>query len=173
MDVVVVATVVAGASVCSRSLQKRTIPQSITITNLNIGSSCLPLLLLLDEVSSTTVGCADAYYNLGCAYENGMGVEIDKKKAKHYYELAAMNGNVIARHNLGCMEYNAGNHQRAFKHFIISAKTGDKGSLDNVKQGYTIGHVTKDEYANTLRQYQKSQDEMKSEARDKALVARN
>ena len=30
------------------------------------------------------------------------------------------------------------------------------------------GHITKDEYANTLREYQKSQDEMNSDARDKA-----
>ena len=30
------------------------------------------------------------------------------------------------------------------------------------------GYVTKEEYANTLREYQKSQDEMKSDARDKA-----
>ena len=39
-----------------------------------------------------------------------------------------------------------------------------------VKEGYTAGYVnvTKDEYANTLRAYQKSVDEMKSEARDKA-----
>ena len=32
------------------------------------------------------------------------------------------------------------------------------------------GDVTKDEYANTLREYQKSQDEMKSDARDKAVA---
>ena len=37
-----------------------------------------------------------------------------------------------------------------------------------IKQGFMGGVVTKDEYANTLRAYQKSKDEMKSEARDKA-----
>ena len=40
------------------------------------------------------LGCAVAYLNLGIAYENGMGVEIDKKKAKYYYELAAMKGDI-------------------------------------------------------------------------------
>ena len=34
-----------------------------------------------------------------------------------------------------------------------------------------LGNVTKDEYANTLREHQKSQGEMNSDARDKALVA--
>ena len=56
---------------------------------------------------------------------------------------------------------------------MIAARTGDKESLDTVKEGYVAGHVTKDQYANTLREYQKSQDEMKSDARDKALAARN
>ena len=95
---------------------------------------------------------------------------IDKKKARHYYELAAMNGSIKARHNLGATEYNNGNYDRAFKHFIIAASAGNKPSLDNVKQGYMRGHVTKEEYANTLREYQKSQDEMTSDARDKAAV---
>ena len=116
------------------------------------------------------LGHAGAYFNLGNAYYNGNGVEIDAKKARHYYELAAMKGDVPARHNLGCFEGEAGNIQRAMKHLLISARAGDKLSLDTVKDGYMRGHVTKDQYANTLREYQKSQDEMKSEARDKAAA---
>ena len=119
------------------------------------------------------LGCAEAYYNLGNSYREGLGVDINTKKAKHYFEFAAMNGDVTARHNLGCSELEAGNHQRAFRHYIIAARAGFKDSLDTVKQGYMLGHVTKDEYANTLREYQNSQDEMKSKARDKALTARN
>ena len=119
------------------------------------------------------LGCAKAYYSLGNSYREGMGVDINTKKAKQYYELAAMNGDITARHNLGGLEYNAGSHHRAFKHFVISARAGDKLSLDTVKGGYTGGLVTKEEYANTLRGYQQSQDEMKSEARDKALAAHN
>ena len=42
------------------------------------------------------LGHAEAYYNLGCSYRTGDGVEIDTKKAKHYDELAAMNGSVQA-----------------------------------------------------------------------------
>ena len=116
------------------------------------------------------LGCAGAYYNLGCSYHAGRGVEIDKKKAKHYWELAAMNGSVQARNNLGAVEYEAGNHQRAFKHLILAASAGYKDSLGMIKHGYTGGHVTEEEYANTLRDYQKSQDEMKSDARDKAAA---
>ena len=119
------------------------------------------------------LGNAKAYFNLAVNYDNGMGVDINTKKAKHYYELAAMNGDVDARYNLGCLEGNAGNHHRAMKHLLITARAGHKLSLDNVKEGYIARDVTKEEYANTLREYQNSQDEMTSQARDKALAARN
>ena len=114
------------------------------------------------------LGCAKAYCNLGMNYNNGRGVEVDEKKAKHYSELAAMNGSVIARYNLGCWEERAGNIDRAYKHFILAAKAGDKDSLGNVKAGFMSGLVTKDEYENSLRAYQSRQDEMKSDDRDKA-----
>ena len=116
------------------------------------------------------LGCAHGYFNIGLAYEQGTGVTIDKKKAKHYFELAAMNGDINAKYNLGIVEGRDGNHQRALKHFLLAAKAGDNDSLDNVTDGYMDGFVTKEEYANTLREYQKSQDGMKSDARDKAVI---
>ena len=54
------------------------------------------------------LACSHAYCNLGISYNNGIGVGVDKKKAKHFWEIAAMNGNVRSRHNLGCMEVDAG-----------------------------------------------------------------
>ena len=114
------------------------------------------------------LGCAEAYFNLGVAYYNGRGVEVNIRKSQHYYELAAMNGNVKARFNIGGMEFNAGNYHQAKKHFIIAARAGDKDSLDNVKKGYTNGIVTKDEYESTLCAYQQRHDEMKSDDRERA-----
>ena len=67
------------------------------------------------------IGSADACYNLGNAYRLGRGVEIDEKKAKHYWESAAMNGSVIARHNIATFEGQAGNNYRAIKHLLIAA----------------------------------------------------
>jgi TPR repeat protein len=114
------------------------------------------------------LGYAEAYANLGNSYYNGSGVDVDKKKATDYWELAAMNGDVDARRNLGCMEAQVGNHQRALKHFVLAARAGHKKSLSNVEQGFVSGHVTKEEYENTSRAYQSRQDEMKSDDRDKA-----
>ena len=118
--------------------------------------------------SAGELGCAKGYYNLGYSYDIGRGVEIDKKKAIHFYELAAMNGEVQARHNLGCMEGRSGNKHRACKHFILSARAGHKKSLDGVKAGFMMGIVTKEEYANTLRTYQQRHGEMKCDDRDEA-----
>ena len=116
------------------------------------------------------LGCADAHCNLGKSYDDGRGVEVDKKKAKHYAELAAMRGCAHARNNLARLELEAGNHHRAMKHFILAARAGDKDALDAVKHGFMSGFVTKDEYANTLRANKKIQDEMKSDTRDKAAA---
>ena len=72
------------------------------------------------------LGCAEAYHNLGNAYSNGRTVEVDEEKAKHYWELAAMGGDVMARCNLGFNEVKSGNLQRAKKHFLISARAGTR-----------------------------------------------
>jgi len=114
------------------------------------------------------LGYSEAYYNLGNSYEVGRGVVVDKKKSQHYFELAAMGGNVSARYNLGLLEYRAGNQHRAFKHFTMAARAGHETSLEVVKAGFRNGLVTKDEYANTLRAHHESQKEMKSDERDKA-----
>ena len=113
------------------------------------------------------LGCAEAYYNLACLYSNGMGVEVDKNKAKYYYELAAMNGCIQARRQLGGIETQNGNVTRGMKHFLIAARAGSKVSLDGVREGFKAGRVTKDEYEEALLAYHKRQNEMKSDVRDK------
>ena len=117
------------------------------------------------------LGCAGGNSHLGGSYEKGMGVVVDQKKAKHYWELAAMGGNIIARHNLAVKEYNAGTYQRAYKHYMIAAKAGDKDSLDEVKEGFKKGFVAKDEYEQTLRIHQKLMDAETSDTRSEALLA--
>ena len=54
------------------------------------------------------LGSTDAYNSIGYLYEHGEGVEEDKKKARHYFELAAIGGNEVARHNLGIMKKKRG-----------------------------------------------------------------
>ena len=114
------------------------------------------------------LGRASAYCGIGNLYNNGGGVERDKKKATHYYELAAMGGDVDARHNLGNIEVLKGNHHRAIKHYMIGARDGD--SLNSIKRLYLMGYATKDNYEKALRSYQAYLDEIKSDQRDEAAA---
>jgi len=111
-----------------------------------------------------------AYYNIGNAYNTGIGVVVDKKKAWNYFELAAMGGNVKARHNLGALDQNKGNLDRALKHYMIAIEGGNKMSLENIKQLYEFKQAAKDDYTKALRLYQAYLDEVKCDHRDEAAA---
>ena len=119
-------------------------------------------------VRAGELGCAESYSGVGYAYSNGRGVEIDKKKANHYYKLSAMRGNVNARYNLGLDEEDEGNMNRALKHYMIAAEGGEPDSLKEIQTLYMNGHATKDDYAKALRAYQTYLAEIKSIQRDAA-----
>ena len=123
-------------------------------------------------VRSGELGCNKAYCSVGYAYKNGEGVEIDEKKANHYYKLGAIEGDVHARHNLGCFEAQVGNWERAFKHFMIAVECGFEKSLKVIQKLYTSGHATKEDYAKALRAYQAYLVEIKSTQRNAAAAAR-
>ena len=89
------------------------------------------------------------------AYYFGEGVERDEKKANCYHELAAISGDVAARHNLGYAEFHAGNWERAIKHFMISVGGGENDSVKSIQQLYRDGHATKEDYTKALISYQK------------------
>ena len=110
------------------------------------------------------------YSNLGHAYDNSEGVERDEKMARHYLELAAMEGNVAARCKLGVNEYKAGNYDRALKHFMIAVRGGCTDSVKEIQRIYKDKHARKDQYANALRSHQAYLNEIKSDQRDKAAA---
>jgi len=116
------------------------------------------------------LGSVESYYNIADAYDNGRGVERDQEKAWHYYELAAMGGNVLARYNLGVTEMLVGNMDRALKHHMIAIKSGCADSLKKIKHLHWNGHATADEYDLALRSYHAYIDEIKSEQRDRAAA---
>ena len=97
-------------------------------------------------------------------------MERDNKKADHYYELAAIGGDGVARHNLGCAEGRAGNWGRALKHYMVAVGAGLNNSVKAVQTLYRAGCATKDDYTSALRAYQKYLDEIRSEQRDIAAA---
>jgi len=114
------------------------------------------------------LGSVDAYYQLGVAYRNGNFVTKDVARGVRFYEKAAMAGNMNARHNLGLYELMKGKYDRAVRHWLISAKMGQKDSLEKIKEIFTRGHATKSQYAEALKGYQDAMEEMKSHDRDEA-----
>ena len=158
------------------------------------------------------LGFAKANNSIGIAYINGVGVEVDKKKAKHYWELAAIGGNPYARYNLGLAEEGEGDknraqhfyqlavkagygqqaielaigertkkfnpmnkgkadgYDRAIKHYMIAVGRGHAESLDHIKELYSLGFATKDDYMKALQAYQAYLGEIKSSQRDEAAA---
>jgi len=119
------------------------------------------------------LGYSKSFYNIGICYYNGRGVELDKKKANHYLELASMEGDVHARYNLGLIEVVNGNWKRAMKHYMIAVGGGDAKSLERIKEFFVEGegYATKDGYTKALRSYQAYLSEIKSAQRDEAAAA--
>ena len=115
-------------------------------------------------------GSGDAFCNIADAYDNGRGVRRDYEKAWHYYQLAAMGGNVNARYNLGVTEMLVGNTERALKHFMIAIRYGCVDSLNKVKLIYRDGYATKEDYTNALQYYQ-AYDGCNRDREDKAREA--
>ena len=114
------------------------------------------------------LGLKGAHFELGTLYDVGKEVEKDTAKAIRHYEAAAMLGDVSARYNLGYVEGKTGNYDIALQHLLISAKLGDKNSLDLVKTLFMGGLATKADYAEALRGYQSAVEEMSSPERDEA-----
>ena len=83
-----------------------------------------------------------------------------------------MMGDATARYNLGYIEEHKGNMDRALKHYMISVGGGWSDSLGGIKELYTNGHSTKEDYTKALKLYQEYLVEIKSDQRDKAAADR-
>ena len=114
------------------------------------------------------LGSIKALYNLGISYYHGRGVGQNKAEAVEFFKKAAMQGHVESRHNIGFWEEEKGNHDRAVRHWLISAKMGDMTSVESIKYLFMGGLATKEQYTEALRGYQEAVEEMKSCDRDEA-----
>ena len=114
------------------------------------------------------LGSIRALHNLALSYLRGEGVEQDMAVWIHFYKKAAMQGCALSRHNLGGTEAEKGNYDRAVNHLLISAKMGHDPSVEIIRRIFMDGHATKEQYAEALRGYQDTVEEMKSHDRDEA-----
>ncbi|EJK64030.1 hypothetical protein THAOC_15280 [Thalassiosira oceanica] len=114
------------------------------------------------------LGSIEALFSLANAYNEGDDVQQDTAKAIKLYTRAAMQGHAESRYQLGYFEGDKGRYDRAVRHFLISAKMGDKDSVESIKKMLMAGMATKEQYAEALKGYQGVVEEMKSHDRDEA-----
>ena len=93
------------------------------------------------------------------------------KKAKFHYEAAAMAGQEVARYNLGMMEVQSGNIERALKHWKLAASSGHYIAMYQLKTGFEKGYVSRESIDSILTAYNTSCAKMRSEARDACIHA--
>jgi ABC-type maltose transport system permease subunit len=68
-------------------------------------------------------------------------------------------------------EQQAGNMERAKKHYMIAVKCGEIDALANLQHLYLSGCATSEEYSDAERLYKEYVDEIKSDQRDVAAAA--
>ncbi len=117
---------------------------------------------------AAALGNMSAHYYLSILYMKGEGVEKDTKKEVYHLEVAAIGGHPEARYNLGVLEHESGRIDRAMKHYIIAAKLGDEKSMEELREYYTDGNITKDDLETTRRTHKAAIDAMKSPQREEA-----
>jgi hypothetical protein len=119
-------------------------------------------------IKASDAGCTLANVEVGTFMYRGLNPALfpqDIKKAQQYFQKAAIAGNPTAHTFLAEIAFSGGDPKKGCKHSMMAAKMGDEFALQNVTNGYKNDCVTKDEYASTLRAYQRASDELKSENR--------
>eukprot|EP00984_Skeletonema_dohrnii_P009042 scaffold3396_cov95-Skeletonema_dohrnii-CCMP3373.AAC.4 len=119
-------------------------------------------------------GDVEAHDLLSSLYRKGQYVEKDEEKERYHLEEAAIGGHPVARYFLAINEIVNKKYERAVKHLIIAAKLGHDESIKSLMQVYKIGgHISKEEFAATLRAHQAAVDATKSSQREEAAAKQN
>ena len=81
-----------------------------------------------------------------------------------------MTGDEFARFHLGGLEGEAGNWERAIKHWTIAASAKEHGAMHHLITFFKKGVINRTSIDSTLTAYNNSCKEMRSEARDAYIV---
>ena len=117
------------------------------------------------------LGYPPALFSLGNFHETGeMGLERNNEEALKYYEKAAEEGDVYARHNLACKKKTNGDHVAAMRYWRMSAPDGSKRSMAGLIECFEDGLLHHANLAETLQAFYRSRFEMASEDRNKYIA---
>ena len=100
---------------------------------------------------STLYSCPEGERKLGYFYEKGIGCEKDLVKARQFYELAAMHGDVKAKYNIGLFYFRNKQYPQAFNLVKESA------DLNNPKAIMLLAYFYEHAYG-TAQDFQKAKE---------------
>ena len=126
------------------------------------------------SIKAVELGSSEACTHIGDFYRHGNGVAANKERARFFYRVGALRGNIISRHNIGNFEYQSGSHEIGIRHWKIAAEGGSQPSLDMLKQIYNANgklpgkeFISKECMDSIYRVCHAFQKEVKSEEREK------
>ena len=106
-----------------------------------------------------------------------VGVPVAKTTSRLFYKVAALRGHIQARHKIGCIEYDLGNHELGIRHWKISANAGYQDSLNRLRDIFNANgklrgeeFISKEDLDTLYRKCHEVQEEVKSEEREKYLT---
>ena len=102
-------------------------------------------------------GFAQAQYSLGIMYEKGKGVDLNLKKAKKWFQLAAQQGISKAQYKLGLIYRNGQgvekNYSKAIKWWELAANKGNANAQINLGLIFENGLGVPQDYNKAIRLY--------------------
>ena len=126
-------------------------------------------------IRAIELGSPAACVSIGNCYDKGEIGAIDKERAALFEEIGALRGDLKARHNIGCSEYNNfGHYEVGIRHWKIAAEAGYQISLNALKVIYNADgkmpgkeFITKEYLESTYRACHEAQLDVASEEREK------
>ena len=123
-------------------------------------------------IQAAELGCSGACTHIGDCHNNGKGAAINNEKSALFWRAGALGGDIVARNNIGCSEYNSGNLEIGIRHWKIAAEAGYQNSLDALKKVYNgkipgKQFISKECMDSLYRVCHDAQEEVKTEEREK------
>ena len=124
-------------------------------------------------IRAAELGYGEAFAHIGDCYKEGTAVEPDVPKALAFFELAAKKESVYAHHQLALyhshMDLSNGiSMNLCMKHLKVAASAGCQEAIGSLMKLYKDKVLSKEDLTQTLRDFQSSNNEMKSKDRDDA-----
>ena len=114
------------------------------------------------------LGQTDAMCELGRMYALGVdGVSLDETKGREFLERAAKKGHTKALVNLAALEKGKGRAELELTYLRTAAAAGDGYAVKILWKRFREGAICKDDLEESLRAYQKANEDIRSEERER------